>query len=42
MAMNTDDAFSEAVDAVLDVLAPYELYSLEHTCHIPEGSMASF
>ena len=32
--MNTDDAFPEAVDAVVDVLSPYELYSLEHTLRL--------
>lgn len=31
MAMETGDAFPEAVDALLDVLAPYETYSLAHT-----------
>lgn len=31
VVMDTDDAFPEAVDTVVDVLAPYELYSLEYT-----------
>lgn len=40
MAMNSDDAFSEAVDAVVDVLAPYELYSLEHTLRLEAAHAA--
>lgn len=31
MVMETGNAFPEAVDSVVDVLSPYELYSLQHT-----------
>ncbi|TVR84889.1 MAG: hypothetical protein EA405_00395 [Rhodospirillales bacterium] len=31
MVMETDDAFPGAVDAVVDVLAPYQIHSLEYT-----------
>lgn len=40
MAMNTDDAFPEAVHAVVDVLAPYELYALEHTLRLEAAHTA--
>lgn len=40
MVMETDDAFHEAVDAVVDVLAPYKLYSMEHIFCL-EGAQAA-
>lgn len=40
MVMETDDALPEAVDTVVDVLSPYELYSLEHTFRLEAAHAA--
>lgn len=40
MVMDTEDAFPEAVNTVVDVLAPYELYSLEHTFRLEAAHAA--
>ena len=34
MLLNTDDAFPEAVDAVVDMLAPYQIHSVQHMFHV--------
>ncbi|WP_168197930.1 SIR2 family protein [Pseudolabrys sp. FHR47] len=34
MALETEDAFPEAVEAILDVIVPYELYQLSHSLRL--------
>jgi NAD-dependent SIR2 family protein deacetylase len=37
MAMECGDAFAEAVDAILDVIVPYQLYAIEHSLRLEQG-----
>ena len=37
MALECEDAFPEAVDAIVDFLVPYQLYQLSHSLRLEVG-----
>jgi hypothetical protein len=36
MALECEDAFPEAVDAILDVIVPYQLYQISHSLRLED------
>jgi hypothetical protein len=37
MALECEDAFADAVEAILDFIVPYELYALSHSLRLDDG-----
>jgi hypothetical protein len=37
MALESGDAFPEAVDAILDVIIPYQLYQISHSLRLEQN-----